>query len=155
MAWTQKNGIIKLNLLPNERREGLWDALWFGIRPFSCLITERLIVEVTLILKVKSQNLICYRMNVATICRRLLRIGQIVDKSISAWYFSSCRRLLDDLPPTFAGGGGEGDGAGGGAGAKEEAGGEGGEESALAFTAGVLAFCVFRSQAGIARGNRI
>ena len=51
-----KSEANKLNLLPNERLESFWDALWLGIRPFLCLIVENLIVEVTLIHKVKSQN---------------------------------------------------------------------------------------------------
>ena len=46
----------ELNLLPNERLESFWDALWLGIRPFLCLIEVRLIVEVTLIHKAKSEN---------------------------------------------------------------------------------------------------
>ena len=33
---------VKLDLLPNERLESLWDALWLGIRPFFVLSKNRL-----------------------------------------------------------------------------------------------------------------
>ena len=46
-----KSEIAKLNLLPNERLESFWDALWLGIRTFLCRIVECLVVEVTLIQK--------------------------------------------------------------------------------------------------------
>ena len=34
--WNYKIDTTKFNLLPNERLESFWDALWFGIRTFLC-----------------------------------------------------------------------------------------------------------------------
>ena len=59
-----KSEIAKLNLLPNELLESCWAALCLGIRTFLCLIVKCLVVEITLIQKVKSQNSTCYRMSV-------------------------------------------------------------------------------------------
>ena len=39
-----KSGIAKLNLLPNERLESFWDALWLGIRRFLCFMLQKLCV---------------------------------------------------------------------------------------------------------------
>ena len=35
----------KLNLLPNERLESFWDALWLELWPFLCFILESRIVD--------------------------------------------------------------------------------------------------------------
>ena len=34
--WNYKIDTTKFNLLPNERLESFWDALWLGIRTFLC-----------------------------------------------------------------------------------------------------------------------
>ena len=60
-----KSEITKLSLVTNERLESFWDALWLGIRTFLCMIVQCLIVEITMIYKVKSQNEVRYRMNVS------------------------------------------------------------------------------------------
>ena len=52
----RKSETTKLNLLPNERLESFWDALWLAIRTFLCLIVEFFTAEVMLIRKVKPQN---------------------------------------------------------------------------------------------------
>ena len=31
---------VKLNLLPSERLESFWDALWLGIQPLLCCVLE-------------------------------------------------------------------------------------------------------------------
>ena len=35
--WKYNIDTTKFNLLPNERLESFWDALWLGIRTFLCL----------------------------------------------------------------------------------------------------------------------